>query len=318
MSPTTGQPVSLRAGGEPRGVPALPTTPHVLLADISEFQPDLADAAYLAWSKAIIVRACYGTSHIDKAWYGGTRRDALHKGGARFVGLYQYIVASQDPVQQARALAKLVGPLRPGELLIADWEEGDGDQSARWKAWSGEIESTYHFAPWMYSGLDYAATHGLHPQWVAAYQPSEPAPPHLLWQFTDAYPVPGVGLADCSLYHGTIDQLAANAWHPLPQRRPAVKEEDMMQLKTGKGNSDVYAFSTPVKEIALLSDPGGDGLKETEIRVALHKAGKVWAVQHVSLTPDAPRVTITVKAGEYDGVRFSRLDAGGPVGVAFA
>ena len=34
-----------------------------------------------------------------------------------------------------------------------------------------------------------------------------------LHKFTDAYAVPGVGTADCSIYRGTIAQLAAHAYH---------------------------------------------------------------------------------------------------------
>ena len=48
--------------------------------------------------------------------------------------------------------------------------------------------------------------------WVAAYSTREPDPPHQLWQFTDAFYVPGVGTCDCSVFHGSIDELAALAY----------------------------------------------------------------------------------------------------------
>ena len=197
--------------------------PVVLMADISEFQPDLHDATYLRWSKAIVIRALYGTS-VDRAWYGGARRDALHAGGARFVGIYAYIT-SQDITAQAKAMISLLGKLRPGEKVIADIEEGPGNQQARWVTWAKAINAALHDPPWDYSGLNYAATHGLQPvTWVAAYGSREPSPPHKLWQFTDRYSVPGVGTCDCSMFHGTIDELAALAYqgaaHPegLPRR----------------------------------------------------------------------------------------------------
>src|SRR4249920_2362954 len=79
----------------------------VLLADVSEFQHDIADATYLRWSKAIVIRALYGT-RVDKAWFGGGRRDALHAGGVKFLGIYAYIT-SQDVTAQARALISLLG-----------------------------------------------------------------------------------------------------------------------------------------------------------------------------------------------------------------
>ena len=102
-----GQPVMFRAGREDGQQPAPPSVieaaasgPRVLLADISVWQPNIADAAYLKWSKAIIFRALYGTQ-VDRAWYGGGRRDALHAGGASFVGLYQYLTAGQPADVQA-------------------------------------------------------------------------------------------------------------------------------------------------------------------------------------------------------------------------
>ena len=185
--------------------------PQVFLADCSEFQPDIADAAYLAWSKAIVIRAMYGDAHDDNAWYGGARREVLHAGGVRWLGIYQYIVPDQDAAAQARALVNLLGPLRPGELPIGDLEAGGAGQAARWAAWSQVIREAYGLTPWLYSGLDFARTQGLSPQWVAAYQSSPPDIPHLMWQFSDDYEVPGVGTADCSVFSGTIAQLAAHA-----------------------------------------------------------------------------------------------------------
>src|SRR5258708_12215101 len=79
-------PVMFRAGQQPgraapRMAPAFSTpAPSVLLADISEFQPSIADAAYLAWSRAIIIRAMYGDAHDDHAWYGGARPAPPHPG----------------------------------------------------------------------------------------------------------------------------------------------------------------------------------------------------------------------------------------------
>jgi hypothetical protein len=183
----------------------------VLLADCSEFQPDIADHLYLSWSQAIVIRALYGT-RVDKAWFGGARRAALHAGGARFIGIYAYITG-QDITAQAKALISLLGKLRPGEKLIADIEEGPGSQQARWVTWAKVISAALGDPPWDYSGANYAAAHGLQPvTWVAAYGTREPDPPHQLWQFTDAFQVPGVGVCDCSVFHGSIDDLAALAY----------------------------------------------------------------------------------------------------------
>lgn len=204
---------------------------HVLLADLSEFQPDIADAAYLAWSRAVVIRAMYGSGHVDAAWYGGARRSALHDGGALFTGIYQYVAASQDAAAQAAALVRLLGSLRAGEVVIADIEEGAGSQEARWEAWAHVIRDGLGDPPWNYAGEFYAAAHGIAPvDWVAAYQSAEPSVPHRLWQFTDSYPVPGVGKADCSVFHGTVAQLAALAHGGAPAPTPAPAGDWTSQL----------------------------------------------------------------------------------------
>jgi hypothetical protein len=184
-----------------------------LMADVSEFQPNIADATYLNnFSKAIIIRASYGT-RTDRAWFGGQRRDLLLSGGARFLGIYQYITAFEDITAQARAFCKLLGKLNAGEYPIADIEEGSGSQSGRWQTWAHVVFNELGWDPANYSGEFFARDHGIQPvDWVAAYGTSEPSVPHTLWQFTDHFSIPGVGVADCSVFHGTIDDLAALAY----------------------------------------------------------------------------------------------------------
>lgn len=205
-----------RAGG-PHRVKAASSAPEVLVVDVSEFQPDIDDATYLKWSLAAIIRALYGTSHDDAAWYGGARRAALHAGGARFVGIYQYLVAGQDGAAQARAFHQLVGVPQPGEVFIADFEEGT---HAVLTAWYNEMLTLYGdgIGPylWTYTGLDFGQEQGVLPvQWLADYTSVEPGSAHTLWQFTDDYQVPGVGTADCSVFHGSIEQLAALSYKGL-------------------------------------------------------------------------------------------------------
>jgi hypothetical protein len=222
--------------------------PAVLLADVSEFQADLADAVYLRWSKAVVIRAAYGSQHDDKAWYGGQRRQLLHAGGARFIGIYQYLVAGQDGAAQADALHRLVGALRPGEVLIADFEEG---QHAMLTAWYNRMILLYGtgIRPylWTYSGLFFAEANGAAPvEWVAAYGQAEPAVPHKLWQFTSSFPVPGVGRCDCSVFHGTIDQLAALAYQgskPAPQ--PDFGPPARVTVRAGDTNVEVLTADAP-------------------------------------------------------------------------
>lgn len=256
---TGNPPVTFRAGrgssespGHPAGlrvtlddIAAPKAGPAVLLADISEFQASINDAKYLAWSKAVVIRGMYGAGHTDHAWFGGQRRALLLSGGARFLGIYQYLVAGQDAAAQARAFCKLVGHLNPGEVAIADIEEGGGSQRARWNAWAHVVSSELGGRPWNYSGLFFAGSTGIAPvDWVAAYQRTEPGTAHTLWQFTDAFAVPGVGHADCSIFHGTIDQLAALAHggaKPPPPATPWTETllSNLPALSAGVSGEDV-------------------------------------------------------------------------------
>jgi glycosyl hydrolase family 25 len=186
----------------------------IYLADISEFQPDIDDATYVKWSHGIMVRALYGDAHVDKAWYDGDRRADLHAAGIRFLGIYQYLVASQSGTAQARAFHNLVGPIQNGEVFVADFEEGS---KSNLTAWYNEMIALYgagitsHL--WTYTGLSFGQSAGVLPvQWIADYTSTAPSTPHILWQFTDSYNVPGVGNCDCNQFDGTMDQLASLGW----------------------------------------------------------------------------------------------------------
>jgi hypothetical protein len=207
-----------RAGGtdlgllSPNALDLAATTTNTYLVDVSEFEPNVADAVYLAWSKAIVIRAAYGDAHDDHAWYGGARRSALHAGGAQFLGIYQYLVAGQDGTAQANALHDLVGGLQKGEVLIADFEEGSKPMLTAWYNRMLALGYADKFL-WTYSGLFFGQAQGALPvQWLADYTSVEPSSPHTLWQFTSAFNVPGVGPADCSVYHGPVSALAALAY----------------------------------------------------------------------------------------------------------
>ena len=221
-------PQTLRAGGSATPTVSFTGT-YTLMGDVSEFQPNIADALYLEWSKAIAIRALYGDAHDDAAWYGGQRRADLHAGGAMLLGIYQYLVSGQSGAAQAQAFHTLVGPIQRGEVFVADFEEG---QHQMLTDWYNEMLSLYGAAIgpylWTYTGLNFGQAQGALPvQWLAAYQDTEPTSPHTLWQFTSAITIPGIGSCDCSVYHGTIEQLAALAYAPpappVPKATPAPK-----------------------------------------------------------------------------------------------
>jgi hypothetical protein len=254
--------------------------PSVLLADVSEFQAGISDALYLAWSKAIAIRALYGAQHVDGAWYGGQRRALLHAGGARVVLIYQYLVASQPGAAQAQAFHQLVGAIRPGEIFVADFEEG---AKTVLTDWYNEMLRLYGqgIAPhlWTYTGENFGAAEGVLPvEWIAAYQATEPASPHKLWQFTDSYNVPGVGRADCSVFHGTIAELAALAYQE-PAKPPADWTYGPVQhLRVTPGHHDFRA---------TWSAPAGAPEPPDHYLIYVYK-GRTCDVQ--TLVPTYPRV----------------------------
>jgi hypothetical protein len=186
----------------------------IYLADVSEYQPDIDDATYVAWSHGIMIRALYGNAHTDGAWYGGARRSDLHAAGIQFLGIYQYLVSGQSGTSQAQAFHSLVGPIQNGEVFVADFEEGAKTMLTDWYsemvALYGSSISSYL---WTYTGLSFGESAGVLPvQWIAAYGSSEPSTPHTLWQFSDSYNVPGIGKCDCNQYDGTMSQLASLGW----------------------------------------------------------------------------------------------------------
>lgn len=189
--------------------------PDLYIADVSEHQGIINWPAYP--SEAVIVRLNYGANYPDKQL-------GLNISGARarcrIRGWYTYLVAGQAPEPQADMLASILlsrGGLLPGEFVACDDEEGDGDQAPRVHAYFDRIHTRLHDAAsqdWVYSGLYFARTHlgrlsGVH-RWLAAYGSSEMPDQHDLWQFTSTAHMAGIGgNVDCSVYHGSIDQLAA-------------------------------------------------------------------------------------------------------------
>lgn len=197
------------------------------LPDVSEFQPNVNwDAVKGENGGAAIVRALYGTSHVDTAWANG-RRAAARAAGISLLGIYQYVRQDQDVVAQARALAAQVGQLHQGEFLVMDLEEGSGNQLSRAIAWMATIDTQVpayagYNGAWLYSGLNFALDHGLSPMfnsgqvpsWIAAYTSTEPSLTHDVWQHSNGQtvncshePWPGAGFVDCSMRGGGFTEL---------------------------------------------------------------------------------------------------------------
>jgi hypothetical protein len=209
----------------------------ILLPDTSEFQagsttPDWAGIKSKNGGAGII-RVGYGDSHLDRMFVGNYT--AMKKNGFKFMGLYQYLRAGQDPQAQARAFCTWVGPksaVAPGTVFILDLEEGDGNQAGRAQAWHSFVDDFYGLSglplnkrSWLYSYTSFVTQHNLgaifasaRHTWIAAYQNTEPSIGHILWQSTDGKlgsnitNWPGCGRCDTSVHNGTITSLSADAW----------------------------------------------------------------------------------------------------------
>lgn len=302
----------------------------VLLADCSEFQASITDAAYLNWSKAIVIRSLYGTSHVDTAWYSGARRLALHQGGVRFCGIYQFLVAGQDGAAQARAFRTLVGAIQPGEVFIADCEQG---AKAMLTAWYNEMVKLYGngIKPylWTYTGLSFGQETGLLPvQWIAAYQSAEPSTPHTLWQFTDSYAVPGVGTCDASLYHGSIDELAALAYggqQPAPKPTPGPvqppMEEDMPAgpVSAAKGTWEAFSWAGGQVSNIVIVCGGWQEMQAVPPKFHLlinHEGGQPYLTPEIALPANGTWTYEIAAPADCNGFSIWRVDGGDQDGKA--
>lgn len=174
--------------------------PDLLIPDVSEYQT----VDFSVFSGPIIVRA-HNSSRPDRKW-------AEHAAGASrqpWWGAYQYLTKTADPAAAARAFLATLGGYRPN-VTILDLEEGDGDQRSRQHAWLSVMAGD-PARDWTYSGDYFARSRGVIVEWVAAYGQQEPSQAHLLWQFTDCYPFPGISPSPCdgSIFHGSLDNLLA-------------------------------------------------------------------------------------------------------------
>lgn len=221
----------------------------ILLPDVSEFQtgssaPDWAGIKSKNGGAGII-RVGYGNAHLDHMFV--SNYTAMKSHGYKFMGLYQYLRKDQDPVSQAEAFCKWIGPpsaVAPGTVFILDLEEGDGNQAPRAMTWFNSVDTFYGLndnpvneKSWLYTYTSFATAHNLtsifasnRHTWIAAYQTTTPVIGHTLWQSTDGKSGanitnwPGCGKTDTSIHNGTLATLAADAWpakHTPPPTPPS-------------------------------------------------------------------------------------------------
>lgn len=203
------------------------TTPTLRIPDLSEWQGQVDWASLLRGGYPAAIIRVYNGHRADKQF--ARNRAQAHENGVRTLGLYAYLVDGVDVEQQAREFVALVGHLQPGEWPIIDYE-ASGLQPADASAWIRYVAGALHGSePWLYTGeyiyrtqhLDKAIALPAKRTWLAAYGAHEPDEGHALWQYTSHGTVPGVaGNVDLSVFHGTVDQLAALT-HAAPAPSPA-------------------------------------------------------------------------------------------------
>lgn len=146
-----------------------------------------------------------------------------------YTGAYHYARPDGDPVAQATHFANIIGAGAPNALPpVLDIEETDGRSAQELQDWTrtflGTLESLTGQTPMIYTysyfwidEMDNTTEFSNYPLWLAAYQPTAPAPVGgwdtvSIWQSSETGTVPGIGThVDTNLFNGTDAQLDAFA-----------------------------------------------------------------------------------------------------------
>lgn len=198
--------------------------------------PDVASwQGSVDWSAVKAGGAAFGfTKATGGSWYTNPTL-AANWAGMKAAGLargaYHYAFETsgdpfpgQGPQLEADWFLAQVTPLglEPGDMLVLDIEEGEGDVSGWALAWLQHVEQRVGFKPLLYTGAWFSDVHGFpgrpemaeYPLWIAAYQSGPPAAPlpwtgYAFWQYTSQATVPGVvGPCDMNAFGGSVAELA--------------------------------------------------------------------------------------------------------------
>ena len=191
----------------------------LLIPDLSEFQTDVD---FSAVGPAVIMRA-YTGYRVDHRF---AERLPLARANCRVRGFYAYLAADRDADAQGREMASVVGALQPGEFIVCDAEEGDGDQSSRVAAFCAAVDSILGGRAWIYTGDYFQRDHlpdtGNRHLWIANYGSNRPHQSPALWQYTDRADADGVSSpCDRSVFAGSVDDLLNIINPPAPPAPPA-------------------------------------------------------------------------------------------------
>lgn len=199
--------------------------------------PDVASwQGAVDWGAVAASGAAFGfTKASGGSWYTNPTLEP-NWAGMRAAGLargaYHYAFESSGepfpgagPEAEADWFLSKVTPLgiEPGDMLVLDIEEGQGDLGAWALRWLQRVEGVVGFKPLLYTGAWFSEPHGFgnhpelgdYPLWIAAYQGTPPVPPapwtgYAFWQYTSQATAPGiVGPCDMNAFGGTREGLAA-------------------------------------------------------------------------------------------------------------
>lgn len=280
--------------------------------DVSKWQGDIDFNLLKTAVSFTVIRASYGASGLDdKLAQNRSRAEAV----GMAIGFYHFAYPDlgNTPEQEAQNFCNRVGPLKPGQFVVLDYERNwTGDVVGWCKAWMDYVTAHLGAKPLIYLNLytinSYnwssiiKADYGL---WLARWDydknaaaPSTPWPFVAMRQYSDRETFPGIsGYVDGDVFYGTLDQLKAYGYQPAAQwvgqievpaasGSAALDQEVTGWAKDAGGNyfiekASVYVGATYVKDINYgLSRPDKGGNFGFNGGIDL----RPWAGQKVNIT----------------------------------
>lgn len=209
--------------------------------DISVFNPITIDwAVYKAWSAAIdgisrvAMRSSYGVGFVD-AHLDRFRHDALAAGIDQIIFYHYSYPQFNFPEAEADWQRRVVGAIRPQDMMRLDYEENAGQADSAWAlGWLERQSQNYGKPAGIYASSFYIENRlqdvrlAKFPLWLANWQytPNERPPCPSPWatyqfvQYSDRASVPGIpGLVDADIYAGgtivgsSFDQMVVDLWN---------------------------------------------------------------------------------------------------------
>jgi len=178
------------------------------ILDISNHNPVKdANAIKNAGYAGVICKATEGKTYVDPTFQSNVAK--LSQNGMLF-GTYHFARPDNNqPEDEAtnyyRQIAAVNAKLPPILDIEVNCNLGK-DSLTNWvlrfvaamKKLAGKDCIIYTYTSYLNSKLDYSKLQNYN-FWIADYGSKEPSIPHILWQYTNAENVPGIGICDCSI-----------------------------------------------------------------------------------------------------------------------